>query len=146
MYLRRWNLWTTNDKQKTRLSQLRYQLELQSNTFIASLPHKLFKSLSSESCQQKASNHFWFARMLRHLSCVWLFVTPWTVAHQASLSMGFFMQEYWSRFQSLLQRILPTQGLNSCLSYLLHWQSSSLPRAPPGKLLVWHCSVQIDGC
>ena len=24
------------------------------------------------------------------------FVTPWTVAHQASLSMGFSRQEYWS--------------------------------------------------
>ena len=30
------------------------------------------------------------------LSCVWLFATSWTVAHQASLSMGFFRQEYWS--------------------------------------------------
>ena len=30
------------------------------------------------------------------LSCVQLFVTPWTVAHQASLSMGFPRQEYWS--------------------------------------------------
>ena len=28
------------------------------------------------------------------LSCVWLFVTPWTVAHQAPLSMGFPRQEY----------------------------------------------------
>ena len=28
-------------------------------------------------------------------------VTPWTVAHQAPLSMGFFGQEYWS---GLLQR------------------------------------------
>ena len=26
-----------------------------------------------------------------------LFVTPWTVAHQAPLSMGFSRQEYWSR-------------------------------------------------
>ena len=25
-----------------------------------------------------------------------LFVTPWTVAQQAPLSMGFFRQEYWS--------------------------------------------------
>ena len=25
-----------------------------------------------------------------------LFVTPWTVAHQAPLSMGFPRQEYWS--------------------------------------------------
>ena len=30
------------------------------------------------------------------LSQVWLFVTPWTVAHQASLSMEFYKQEYWS--------------------------------------------------
>ena len=30
------------------------------------------------------------------LSHVQLFVTPWTVAHQAPLSMGFSRQEYWS--------------------------------------------------
>ena len=31
------------------------------------------------------------------LSCVQLFVTPWTVADQAPLSMEFSRQEYWSR-------------------------------------------------
>ena len=30
------------------------------------------------------------------LSNVWLFEAPWTVAHQAPLSMGFPRQEYWS--------------------------------------------------
>ena len=30
------------------------------------------------------------------LSRVPLFATPWTVAYQASLSMGFSRQEYWS--------------------------------------------------
>ena len=30
------------------------------------------------------------------LSHVWLFVTPWTLAHQASLPVGFSRQEYWS--------------------------------------------------
>ena len=30
------------------------------------------------------------------LSRVQLSVTPWTVAHQAPLSMGFSRQEYWS--------------------------------------------------
>ena len=30
------------------------------------------------------------------LSRVRLFVTPWTAAHQAALSMGFSRQEYWS--------------------------------------------------
>ena len=30
------------------------------------------------------------------LSHVWLFVTLWTIAHQAPLSMGLPRQEYWS--------------------------------------------------
>ena len=34
--------------------------------------------------------------VLSHFSRVLLFVTPWTVAHQAPLSMGFSRQEYWS--------------------------------------------------
>ena len=34
--------------------------------------------------------------MLSHFSHIWLFVTLWTVAHQAPLSMGFSRQEYWS--------------------------------------------------
>ena len=32
----------------------------------------------------------------KSLSRVWLFATPWTVAHNAPLSMGFSRQEYWS--------------------------------------------------
>ena len=47
----------------------------------------------------------WFSRALMlfplccmqsHFSCVQLCVTPWVVAHQAPLSMGFSRQEYWS--------------------------------------------------
>ena len=33
---------------------------------------------------------------VKSLSCVRLFAAPWTVAYQASLSMGFSRQEYWS--------------------------------------------------
>ena len=33
---------------------------------------------------------------MKSLSCVTLFATPWTVAYQAPLSMGFSMQETWS--------------------------------------------------
>ena len=36
--------------------------------------------------------------MLSRFSCIRLFVTPWTIVCQASLSMGFPRQEYWSRF------------------------------------------------
>ena len=44
-------------------------------------------------------------------SCLTL-ATPWTVACQAPLSMGFSRQEYWSGLHSLLQGIFPTQGSN----------------------------------
>ena len=40
------------------------------------------------------------------LSCVWLFVTPWTIAHQARLSMRFPSQEWWSGLPSPSPRIL----------------------------------------
>ena len=33
---------------------------------------------------------------VKSLSCNQLFVTPWTVAHQAPPSMGFSRQKYWS--------------------------------------------------
>ena len=41
--------------------------------------------------------YFLLWREVKSLSQVWLFVTLWTVAHQAPLSMGFSKQEYWSR-------------------------------------------------
>ena len=34
--------------------------------------------------------------VLSRFSCVQLFATPWTVGHQAPLSMEFSRQEYWS--------------------------------------------------
>ena len=33
---------------------------------------------------------------VKSLSCVWIFVTPWTVTYQCSPSMGFSRQEYWT--------------------------------------------------
>ena len=71
--------------------------------------------------------------VLNHFSRVQLFVTPWTVACQAPLSLGFSRQEYWSGLPCLLQKIVPTQGSNLCLLCLLHWQVHFLPLALPGK-------------
>ena len=36
------------------------------------------------------------AYMISHFSCVRLFATPWTAAHQAPLSMEFSRKEYWN--------------------------------------------------
>ena len=49
--------------------------------------------------------------MLSCLSRVRLFVTPWTVAHQAPLSMGFSRQEYWSGLPFPSPEDLPDPGI-----------------------------------
>ena len=45
------------------------------------------------------------------LSHVQLFATPWTVAHQAPLSMGFLRQEYWSGWKFPPPGDLPDPGI-----------------------------------
>ena len=45
------------------------------------------------------------------LSRVWLFVTSWTVAHQAPPSMGFSSQEYWSGLPFPSPGDLPNPGI-----------------------------------
>ena len=37
---------------------------------------------------------------MHHFSHVWHFATPWTVARQGPLSMGFSSHEYWSGLHS----------------------------------------------
>ena len=70
--------------------------------------------------------------VLNHYSRVQLFVTPWTVAHQASLSVGFSRQEHWSGLLCSPPRDLPNPGRwNPRLLSLLHGQAGSLPLAPP---------------
>ena len=49
--------------------------------------------------------------MLSHYSCVRLFATPWTVALQALLSMGFSRQEYWSGLPCSPPGGLPDPGI-----------------------------------
>ena len=58
-------------------------------------------------------------------------VTPWTVAHQAHLSMGFLRQEYWKvGCHFLLKQIFLTQGMDPSL---LNWQAGSLPLTHHGS-------------
>ena len=72
------------------------------------------------------------------------FVTPWTIAHLASLSMRFPKQEYWTKLPFLSQGIFLTQGSNP---HLLHWQEDSLPLrylASPGlRTKVWESEVSM---
>ena len=51
------------------------------------------------------------ARMLDCSSCVQLCVTPWTVALQTPLSIGFSRQEYWSGLPCPPPEDLPDPGI-----------------------------------
>ena len=61
-----------------------------------------------------------------------LFVTLWTLACHASLSMGFSRQEYWGDLPCPPPGDLPDPGIK--LTSLLYWHAGFLPLASPGKL------------
>ena len=60
-------------------------------------------------------------------------MTPWTVAHQAPLSMGFSRQEYWSRYAFPSPKDLPNPRIEPRSPVL---QADSLLYEPPGKPMV----------
>ena len=63
-------------------------------------------------------------------------VIPWTVVHQIPLSREFWRKEYRSGLPFSSPRMFPTQGLNPCILYLLHWQADFLAHS--------HLGSQID--
>ena len=60
-------------------------------------------------------------------------VTPWTVAHQAPLSIAFPKQEYWSGLPSPSPGYLPDPGIKPTSPA---WQADSLTLSHPGSPLV----------
>ena len=72
---------------------------------------------------------------MNSLSRVRLFVTPWTVACQAPLSMGFSRQEYWSGLPFPSPEDLPNPGIKPGSPAL---QADALSSEPPGKPPMHH--------
>ena len=65
------------------------------------------------------------------LSRIQLFVTPWTVAHQAFLSMGFPRQGYWSRLPFPPPGNLSDPGIEPAVAALAGgFFTSELPGKP----------------
>ena len=79
---------------------------------------------------------------VKWLSSVWLFATPWTVAHQAPPSMEFSRQEYCSRLPFPSPGDLPNWGIEPRSPTL---RADALPFEPPGKPLLSVCKVN-DRC
>ena len=67
------------------------------------------------------------------LSRVQLFATPWTVAHQAPLSMGFSRQEYRSGLLFLSPGDLPDPGIEPMSPALAGGFFTTEPPGTPGK-------------
>ena len=78
---------------------------------------------------------------VKSLSCVRLFATPWTVAHQAPPSMGFSKQEYWSGLPFPSPGDRPNLGIQPRSPTLL---ADALTSEPPGKPDTYGIKVNIS--
>ena len=76
--------------------------------------------------------------VISHFSCVWFFVTLWTVACQVPLSMSFSKQGYWSGLPFPSPGNLPDSGIelvsyNSCIA----GRSLTLGHQGKPEWLIW---------
>ena len=78
------------------------------------MPHVITSVLNSGREKQSV-----YACVLSHVR---LFATPWALALQAPLSMGFPKQEYWSGLPFPSPGHLPNPGIELGLLYLLYFR------------------------
>ena len=71
------------------------------------------------------------------------FATPWTVACQAPLSMGFLKQEHWNELPFPSPGDLPIPGIEPMSPALAH---GFFTTEPPGKLQkeAWQHEICVD--
>ena len=74
-------------------------------------PSSLHYVGTTELSRSLTLKHRIYACVLSRFSCVRLFVTPWTVAHQAPPSAGFSRQKYWSELLCSPPGDLPKPGI-----------------------------------
>ena len=73
-----------------------------------------------------------YAWALTHIR---LFAVPWTVAHEAPLSMGFSRQEYWSGLSFPSPGDLPNPGIEPTAPVSSALQADSLPMSDWGSYM-----------
>ena len=91
------------------------------------------------SCPPRPSYGHVLSERVKLLSRVWLFVTPWTIAHQAPPSMGCSRQESWSGlpFPSPGESFQPRDGAQvSCIGRRI-LQSPSHQGSPVNEHIPW---------
>ena len=99
------------------------------------------QTLSKQSAEMESLKEIFFSWcavcVLSRFRHVGLFVTLWTVAHQAPLSVGFSRQEYWSGLPCPPPGDLPTQGSNPHLLRLLNCRRISVHGILQARILEW---------
>ena len=113
-------------------SKLSLRLFWYVDTYPTSMLHKLFSlpiRIPAQPLKVK----------VKSLSCVQLFATPWTAAHQAPPSIGFSRQEYWSGLP------LPSPTYHNSLSQKLFalWSHPKM-KAKSQMTSMGHSSKQTD--
>ena len=96
--------------------------------------HPIFVEMLLFNLEEKKNRLCYYEmsiRKVKSLSCIQLFATPWTVACQAPLSVGFSRQEYWSGLPFPSPGDLPNPGIEPGSPAL---QADSLPSEPQGSL------------
>ena len=89
--------------------------------------------ITSLNCRDSSLLEAKLCMCAQSLSCVWLFVTPGTVARQASLSIGLSWQEYWSGLPFSPPEDLPNQGTESASPATPALEDGFFTTQPPGK-------------
>ena len=113
--------WTTEEDPTQRAPLSAWRIDLQSWTPARGAPLCAWHWTTEKDPRQGK------AKLLSH---VWLFATPWTVAHQAPPSMEFSRQEYWSGVPFPFLGDLPDPGIEPRSPAL---QPDALPSEPPGN-------------
>ena len=100
----------------------------------------ILNTYDSKTCEQSWSQWSVYAQLLSHVR---LFGTPWTVAHQAPLSMEFSRQEYWSGLPFYSPGDLPDPGIepvssSSCIAgrFFTLWAVGEAPSGKQGVNLI----------
>ena len=110
------------------------QTEFEILTFYDRISHYELWSRSIQNLNHLINLSLESVKLLSH---VWLFATPWTVDYQASLSMGFSRQEYWSRLPFPSPGDLPNPGIEP---RSLALQADALPLSHQGSPIIDICA------
>ena len=132
-------IWTYTHSEGKNLKQLTRNKKLTGWKYREMLPMMIFRSETLDNgCFLNYILNIFQIFCIKHelcvyawsLSCVWLFVTPWTEARQAPLSTVFSRQEHWSGLPCPPPGDLPNPEIEPRSPTL---QADSLSSKPPGS-------------